>query len=263
VASVIVPATRLEEDSFLESAIRSRVGTVYVHFSDKLGGEISIPRSARSPELSFDLTFFECFLSDAEIRIGRFGIYEIQTMDFHGSYRHAVAALSNAIDLHQANFPTALAQNPEWAGRGIEGPNIANVFKRTFYQMALKFELVHHPDCAGAVLGLPEAVWGSWAHHLALPKVVAKGDYLELEGTEYKGAGANSWIATLRPDEVPVSIQPLRVDKLIRVDANDLLKRAFQDVSDHIGKEIIPLLRLRAMGRIRHLVHGRLAVSIA
>ena len=47
-------------------------------------------------------------------------------------------------DLHRGDFPAILQNNLNWARRGVEGPNIANVFKRTFYQMLIKFQL--HPE---------------------------------------------------------------------------------------------------------------------
>jgi hypothetical protein len=87
---------------------------LFVYFQDKLGGEIGLSKTAASPEISFDIT-----------------VIELQTADTHGSYRQAVTALTSALDLHGKNFPQMLAENPEWAGRNIEGPNISNVFKRT------------------------------------------------------------------------------------------------------------------------------------
>jgi hypothetical protein len=42
-----------------------------------------------------------------------------------------------------------LPDNQRWLSEGVEGPNIANVFKRTFYQMMFTFQLGHHERCAG------------------------------------------------------------------------------------------------------------------
>ncbi len=61
-------------------------------------------------------------------------------MDFHGSYKKAVTNLRDALRLHKKGFADALRKDQAWAAEDIEGPNIANVFKRTFYQMMLKFE---------------------------------------------------------------------------------------------------------------------------
>ena len=62
-------------------------------------------------------------------------------------------------------------ENINWLSEKIEGPNIANVFKRTFYQMVLKFKLAGHETCAGTTLALPRAVWDSWQRHLGLDNV--------------------------------------------------------------------------------------------
>jgi hypothetical protein len=108
--------------------------------------------------------------------IGRFGILEIQTMDFHGSYRAAVRNLRDGLRLHTANFPGTLQNNQQWRCEGIEGPNIANVFKRTFYQMMFKFQLGQHGRCSGCVLAIPEAVWESWQRHLGAPVLTPRPD---------------------------------------------------------------------------------------
>ena len=252
-SDVIAPVTTLQSRTFIRSVSESDAKKAFIYFSEKIGGELSIPKSSRSPELSFDVVVFDCTIDEGAVIVGEFGVYEVQTMDFHGSYRHAVTALISALNLHHDRFPKALSENIEWAGRGIEGPNISNVFKRTFYQMALKFELARQESCSGVVLGLPEAVWESWAHHLALPKVVSRQERFELEGTDASDCG-NSWIATLVSEQTSSSIQPLTVDKFIRVSANDLIKRAFVDVSEHIGTATMPVLRHRAVQRMRQLV---------
>lgn len=137
-------------------------------FQTKLGGEISIPRTRRSPEMSFDLTVGEFSMKDGRLSVSRYGMLELQTMDFHGSYRHAVKNLEDAQRLHGEQFHATLQKNQFWLGDRIEGPNIANVFKRTFYQMMFKFQLASLDDCAGTVLALPEAVWDSWQRHLVV-----------------------------------------------------------------------------------------------
>ena len=104
----------------------------FVFFQDKLGGEISLPRTERSPELSFDITLVEIIAKEETFGIGQYGILEIQTMDFHGTYKHAVQNLTDALRLHKQEFPTALSTHQEWLSEHVEGPNLANVFKRTF-----------------------------------------------------------------------------------------------------------------------------------
>ena len=54
-------------------------------------------------------------------------------------------------------FHEALKANQGWLSEKVEGPNIANVFKRTFYQMMLKFQIGTQARCAGCALALPES----------------------------------------------------------------------------------------------------------
>lgn len=80
-------------------------------------------------------------------------------MDFHGSYRNAVQRLNAALELHPDDFHTMLNLNQWWLAEKIEGPNIANVFKRTFYQLMFKFQIAASSICVGCVLAIPESVW--------------------------------------------------------------------------------------------------------
>src|SRR5260221_13430424 len=139
-----------------------RFGHGYLFFQDKLGGEISVPGTDRSPEVAFDVTLGEVVLDGNQFVLKRFGILEIQTMDFHGSYKDAVTNLRDGLRLHLDEFPQALAKRLDWAPKNIEGPNIANVFKRTFYQVLMKFELGGSGSAAGTVLAIPQSVWDSW-----------------------------------------------------------------------------------------------------
>src|SRR5437667_12908286 len=90
-------------------------------------------------------------------------------MDFHGSYRAVVKNLEDALRLHGLQFHKELQSKPNWLGERIEGPNIANVFKRTFYQIMLNFQIGADESCAGCVLALPVSVWDSWQRHLGKP----------------------------------------------------------------------------------------------
>jgi len=58
----------------------------------------------------------------------------------------------------------------------VEGPNIANVFKRTFYQMMFKFQIGAHGKSAGCVFAIPRSVWDSWQRHLGKPDLVEHHD---------------------------------------------------------------------------------------
>ena len=158
-----------EREKF-EAAVKES-GSGYLFFQDKLGGEISVIATDRSPEMAFDVTLVEIVYESGHFKVSRYGILEIQTMDFHGSYKHAVTNLRDGARLHEKEFPKALSARPDWAGKGVEGPNIANVFKRTFYQMMLKFELAGRGAAAGTVLALPKSVWDSWQPFLGAPQL--------------------------------------------------------------------------------------------
>jgi hypothetical protein len=222
--ALIIPGLKLAGEATRgDVAARLAAGErVFIYFDEKLGGELSVPGGDSSPEFSFDVTVFEIVLHEGEPTIDRFGIVEIQTMDFHGGYGHAVTKLRAALDLFPTDFPAQIAARPDWMGERIEGPNIANVFKRTFYQMMFKFQMTQHPQCAGCVLAIPHAVWQSWAPHLGRPVPVAHGD-----GTEdlFKPG-------TARPDHVPAWIivfdldadaeaspSPIRIRHTIATDA--------------------------------------------
>jgi hypothetical protein len=171
-----LPVVVLQQPDELQAFVNTvnECGAGYLFFQDKLGGEISVIGTPRSPELSFDVTLVE-IKPDAQggFAVARYGILELQTMDYHGTYRHAVSNLRDGLRLHRTNFTEALQANLEhWAGQGVEGPNIANVFKRTFYQMLLKFRLAGDGHAAaGSVLALPRSVWDSWQPFLGAPEL--------------------------------------------------------------------------------------------
>jgi hypothetical protein len=162
----------------------------FLYFQGKLGGEIGLPKTRASPAMSFDVTVVEILpgsqaalsilsLGETAVRLGKYGVIELQTTDTHGSYRQTVEALTNALNLHPANFHEQLAENPEWAGKKVEGPNVSNVFKRTFYQVAFKFQATKRDSSVGCILVLPKPVWDSWQPFLGAPelKEAADGTY--------------------------------------------------------------------------------------
>lgn len=146
----------------------------FVVFQQLFGGEIGVSKTTTSPELSFDSTVVELLPTNtgSGVRLGRYGIIEIQTADTHGTYKHAVSAMRSALDLHGDDFGRQVAAHPDWPGRRIEGPNISNVFKRTFYQMMFKFQITRRETSAGCILALPEPVWDSWQPFLGAPRLV-------------------------------------------------------------------------------------------
>lgn len=211
----------------------SRHERVLVYFRAQLGGEISLSPTDRSPEFAFDITLVEIDPGDDHPAIGRYAIVEVQTMEFHGSYGQATTALRNALDLHGAEFGDQISANPQWAARAIQGPSIADTFKRTFYQMVFKFQLALHERCAGTVLAIPTAVWNSWQRHLGAPTLVpaAADDVLHTlpkpEGVSLTES-VTAWILVFDTDiEQGKSPNALRVEKVIQTDTPTLLHYAF------------------------------------
>jgi hypothetical protein len=135
-----------------------------------------------------------------------------------------------ALDLHGEHFPDQLAENPEWAGRRIEGPNISNVFKRTFYQIAFKFQVTKRETSVGCALALPQPVWDSWQPFLGAPELHEQPD-----GTwrllDDQAARPSDWIYVFDIDTQPGphgQPAPIRVNLVIGTDAATLSRAAFE-----------------------------------
>jgi hypothetical protein len=180
---------------------------------------------AKSPEIAFDITVVEIGRDSGRFVLGRYGILEVQTMDFHGSYKKAVSNLRDGLRLHKSKFPGVLNDNLSWTGEGVEGPNIANVFKRTFYQVMLKFELARKGAAAGTVLAIPQSVWDSWQPFLGAPALDALGDGTFVIGgsTSARGSAPNAHICVFDLDagsHQPVS--DVRIRQFIRVSPEQL-----------------------------------------
>jgi hypothetical protein len=203
-----------------------------VYLQNKLGGEISLSRTERSPELSFDVTMVDLILRDGLPTIKRFGILEIQTMDFHGSYRAAVKNLEDALRLHGDAFHATLLSNQRWLRDGIEGPNIANVFKRTFYQMMLKFRIGASDICSGCILALPVSVWESWQRHLGRPDLGPDETgvcVLKAPGEPVSSGRPKNWIVVFEiAAESAEGPSSLVVNKLIATSSQALSHYAFE-----------------------------------
>lgn len=150
---------------------------VVAYFQTKLGGEIRLAATERSPEFNFDSTMVELLPNGAGgVDLGRYAIFEIQTMDYHGTYKHAVKNLRDGLRLHALDFHETLARRPDWVSDHMEGPNLSNVFKRTFYQMMFKFQVGAHEHSAGCVFAIPRPVWQSWQRHLGAPELLPAAD---------------------------------------------------------------------------------------
>jgi Restriction endonuclease NotI len=240
----VTPAVTLKKEDVRED-IGKRLGKgepVFIYFDKKTSGELSIPGTDRSPEFSFDVTVVELNVKDGSPHIGRFGILEIQTMDFHGSYRDAVKNLRDGLRMHPKNFGRMVEANQWWLAQGVEGPNIANVFKRTFYQMMFKFQLGQHEQCAGCVLAIPQSVWDSWQVHLGAPTLTNAGD-----GTVRLLAPKHTlpdpcpaWIYVFDTDTTKATTpSPLVVSKVIGTDAPSI---------SHWALDVAPAAALENIG---------------
>lgn len=231
---------------------------VLTYFDQKIGGEISLSATSRSPEMAFDVTLVELVLDGECLSLGTFAILEVQTMDFHGSYGLAVSKLRSALELHPEAFPETLQANQWWAGDGIEGPNIANVFKRTFYQMMFKFRFGLHPLCAGTALTIPVSVWDSWKPFLAAPEIVSQSDgtsRLAMPGGPALPDKVPAWIYLFDFDATsPHTPSPMRFVQTIGVTAEALghyaLKAAPEAATERLVSDlgIYPALRRRLEG---------------
>jgi hypothetical protein len=233
-APVLVrPVTVLEDAAIRSEVLRAAQPgdprRLFVYFQDKLGGEIGLRKTERSPELSFDITVAELTASTT-VRVGRYAVIELQTTDTHGSYAHAVTAMRNALDLHEGNFHQMLASNLDWAGRKVEGPNISNVFKRTFYQVAFKFQVTRRDTAAGCVLALPQPVWDSWQPFLGSPELHKHPDGTWRLLDDHSADPAN-WIYVFDLDDQPEpGGQPsaIRTRLVIGTDAATLSRAALE-----------------------------------
>lgn len=222
--ATIMPAIRLADPEMrAEVADRLNAGErVFIYFDEKLGGELSIPSTSRSPEFSFDVTIIEVEWADGRPHVGRFGVLEIQTMDFHGTYGHAVRNLKDTLRMLPERFAEMLNQTPRLMSEKVEGPNIANVFKRTFYQMMFKFQLGRSERCAGCALAIPQAVWDSWKPHLGEPVLVPQGDgtfNLFQPGRE-RPPHVPAWVFVFDLDMAsPQTPAPINIASIIATDA--------------------------------------------
>jgi hypothetical protein len=124
------------------------------------------------------------------------------------------------------------------------------VFKRTFYQMLVKFQLSGGGAAAGTVLALPRAVWDSWQPFLGAPKLLPTDrGFSVLEGAP--AGSLNAFICVFdidnstgpaTPDETGVAgardISPVRIETFIRVDPETLSRYAFTEVPNEILRSI-------------------------
>lgn len=238
-----IPVTILDRVDVKErvaKALATRSHRVFLFTADKLGGEVDLPETDVSPGAKVDVSIIEVLslnpLNGQPEAFGQHVFYEIQTSDFHGSPLHAVHLLQELCPANtQAPYHDVLRSKKEIAGTGVEGPNKANVFKRTFYQMILKVQLAEHPLCAGFAIILPLPVWNSWLRHFANPNLVevdAAQRVFALAGPEEKAADvaatSRSWIFVFDVErDSKESPQPLFIARRLATSASALMHQAF------------------------------------
>ncbi|MFE0405179.1 hypothetical protein ACFW19_25230 [Streptomyces nigra] len=255
-------------DSETRAVVRDAVERgeyVLIYFQEKLGGELGISKTSVSPEFSFDWTLVEVLGVDPELSLGRFGILELQTMDFHGSYKHAVNLIRAELSSNPDEFHHFLSttEGRSSLSEKMETPNLSNVFKRTFYQMVYKFQLAGHSNCAGGGFAVPRSVWTSWARHLANPRLLeqADGTFVLSHGEDNDALPeGNSWIFVFELDKsnysrdngTPNAIKPWRV---IKTDAETLIQMALRDSPAQALADGSPIFSVteRARQKIRRL----------
>ncbi|WP_326760002.1 hypothetical protein OHB35_25430 [Streptomyces phaeochromogenes] len=175
----LTPATLLGKDEEVQK-LRDRVAAdepSLVYFQNAFGGEIKLSATDRSPAFSFDSTMVEILRGpDGGLTVGKYGIFEIQTADFHGTYETAVNNISQNLRMFPDEFKEQIDAHQYLLSEDVESPNTANIFKRTFYQMMFKFQVGAHDTSAGCIFAVPRAVWDSWQKHLGAPELVEASD---------------------------------------------------------------------------------------
>ncbi|HLL75189.1 MAG TPA: hypothetical protein VK421_07960 [Pyrinomonadaceae bacterium] len=254
---MLVAATAFDKPAILAKLTNwirdGNTGIVYL--ANPLGGEIKLPATTHSPGFLFDSTLVEITHEAGHFYLGRYAIFELQTMDPHGSYRHALEKLKGALRLHERDFPEEVDKHHEWLSERIEGPNISNVFKRTFYQMMFKFQLAKHRSCAGCVFAVPEPVWDSWQKHLGRPDLtdLGGGDSELIQPGRTGPIISRTWIYVFDIDTTSTeSPQPIVVKRTIATDAEAL---------SHFALKVAPEYALATGGSADRLlanIHARL-----
>lgn len=259
-----VTTSRPEVQTEIQRLLATGERRVLVYFDEKVGGEIKISASDDTPSLSFDVTLVELLDGGAGAApaFGRYAVLELQTMDYHGTYAHAVNLLVHARDKAFRNdFPEQFARRPDWLAEGISTPNIANVFKRTIHQMLFKFPLGTDEACAGTALAVPLAVWDSWQRFLARPALADVGDgTLRLPAPPLQASADDAtgkvpaWIVVFDFDAAAnATPSPIRITHVIGTSAAALAHHAYVAAPAGVSRAF-------AAGQgVQHALKGRLA----
>ncbi|MEW2522945.1 hypothetical protein [Actinacidiphila alni] len=246
----LTPATLLEREGEVQK-LRERVKSgkpAIVYFQNAFGGEIKLTATDKSPAFSFDSTMVEILPGpDGELAMGKYGIFEIQTADFHGTYGVAVKNISENLRMYPHEFKEQIDTHHYLLNEGVESPNTANIFKRTFYQMMFKFQVGAHATSAGCIFAVPRSVWDSWQKHLGAPDLVPgdDGTWRLSKPDADLTSSPRSWIYVF---DIETSNQqtPNRLDlwRVIRTDAATL---------SYFALEVAPEAALAAGGSVDRL----------
>lgn len=256
----LIPMTMLREPTFrreLDRSLRER-RRVFVFSSDKMGGEVDLPETPASPGLKIDFSVIEitapAALEGDASGFGKHLFFELQTADFHGSPLHAVRRLRQAVEgATSKSFHSKIAADPNMAGERVEGPNKANIFKRTLYQLVLKILIAEHDESAGIVFALPSPVWTSWLRHLGQPEIRLENGVEALELRALPRPRAEAWIFVFDVDSASTqSPQPLKIVRRVRTTAEALLEFAFRRAAEGaLDAKVVETFRKILQGRIK------------
>lgn len=264
---LLLPLTvlhRRDEGSRIHRALASRT-RVFLFSSQKLGGEIELPETDASPGAAVDMSVIEVLEAEENgkpLTFGKHLFYEIQTSDFHGSPLHAAALLRALCPRGKAStgYHAALKSKVEVCGAGVEGPNKANIFKRTIYQMIFKIELARDPQCTGFAIVLPAPVWESWLKHLGRPELaVSEGNGKRLalavpsSAATASGERARATVYVFDIDRDAIeSPNPLRIIQEVDVSADALVYHSFVRASNEaLQRGVIETFRRSLIRRVR------------
>jgi hypothetical protein len=167
-----------------------------------------------------------------------------------------VRNLKDTLRMFPDRFGTTVQENLRLASEEVEGPNIANVFKRTFYQMMFKFQLGLSNRCVGCVLAIPQSVWDSWSPHLGAPDIqrLEDGTSNFFKPGQTRPEHVPAWIYVFDLDaESESSPSPIEMKHIIATDASSF---------SHFALDVAPahaLENIDAPGGMMSLLCNRLS----
>ena len=142
--------------------------------------------------------------------------------------------LKDTLRMFPANFASTLNENQHLLSDRMEGPNIANVFKRTFYQIMFKFQLGKSERSAGCALALPQSVWDSWKRHLADPRLEPQkdGTYDLFKPGQRRPSHVPAWVYIFELNtDTKQAPDPIEVKAIIATDAPSFSYYALEAVT--------------------------------